>query len=151
MATGMLSADVPVWSKVALRNFGKTPAFSVRHAVTYKVLPLPLPVDLQVDEPSTDTDQVSFVLHPTQSRESTTNDTKPLSNADLQLLQSDRFALYIYGVVTYRDIHQIHHKATYCVYVRGSEIIAHRKRYVEGSTAPIVGRWTYANRYNDAD
>lgn len=150
MRTGMLSADVPVWSAVFLKNLGRTPAHQVRHAVNYRVLPVPLPPDLEVEHPLTEADQFPFVLHPGEARESTTNDKAPLSDADLKLLQTDQFALYMIGKVTYSDIYHVERRSTYCVYVPGREIVDHRKLFVEGKISMVPGKWKYATRFNEA-
>lgn len=151
MAIGLLTPEVPVWTRVMLKNYGKTPAFGVRHVARYAVLPMPLPDSFQIDEPTTNADSHPFVLHPLQSRESTTDDTGPLTDGDLQLLGSGRYALYIFGVATYTDIYRHQHKTTSLVYVSGSAVVSHRKQYAAGNTAAIPDKWRYANRHNDAD
>lgn len=143
---GLLTAEVPVWTRSRLINFCKTPALHVRHVAVYKVLPNSLPENFRFEYPPDEKDDSPFVLHPTQSRDSERHAINALTTTEVEKLRSDRYALYAYGIVSYEDIFGEPHKSTYCIYVKGSSVVRAREQQQTGQ-----GKWWYADQYNDAD
>jgi hypothetical protein len=151
-AIGILTPEVAPWLRVRIINFGKTPAHHVRTVGAVAVLPNPLPPEFQFAYSPANRDEGSFVLQPTQSIESEKAATAALSAADIDLLRSDRFALYGYGEVQYEDIFDEPRSTRYCLLlVKGPDLIAARERAVTVGNAvvPQPGRWVYANQYNE--
>jgi hypothetical protein len=149
IALGILTPEFAPWLQVRIINFGKTPAHHVRTVAAVAVLPNPLPPEFQFTYSPANRDEGSCVLQPTDSIQFERAATAALSAADIDLLRSDRFALYGYGEVQYEDIFDEPRSTRFCLLlIKGPDLIAARERAVTVGNAvdPQPGRWVYANQ-----
>jgi hypothetical protein len=111
----------PLTYSIRLKNFGKTPAFSVSASMTRKILRYPLPDDFQMEEDEDRDDYRSFVtLQPTHKVTISSSRNDPpipemlyyhaLNGRDGEPNQTQ---IYCFGTIRYRDVFGTWHWAHY--------------------------------------
>ena len=106
--------------EIIVHNTGKTPGRDVMVKKTGGIVPQPTQkiIDAMSFEPET-----TSVILPSNTFSSLYNIGMTLSEADIKLLEGNT-ALYVFGVITYRDIFQRNHKTYFCGFYNRQEFPA---------------------------
>jgi hypothetical protein len=129
-----LIIDQPPSAKIIIKNFGQSPAYDV--SISVKIAPGDYPLTISLPEP--DSMPGRGVLHPGEEISITGWGDNPLGDESGRLQTEHRTRrLYLYGMITYRDIFQKGHTTHFRLHTAG-----------RGAT---VQPFEYSHKGNDAD
>lgn len=101
---------------VVITNNGKTPARNIRVKIQRNTFPKGTPFDAKYfDEGGPES---TAVLFPNQTFNLTTgSEARPLTARLVEMITTEEFILYVYGMVTYEDVFGVKHRTTFCGYL----------------------------------
>jgi hypothetical protein len=102
-------------AKPLVVNSGHTPAYRVSHKSKSQILRCPLTGSFDFPIPSVSTDLPVLMPNQSISFQVVVDDFVDDTTVDL-IKKNDGNALYVWGIVTYRDVFEVWHETRYCQY-----------------------------------